>query len=332
MDVLVLGATGFIGGAIAARLKAHGDRVRVLTRAENAAWLGDPRSIADAAAGADAVVHAAGIASPRAAPRALKWTHVAGTENVVKACAHAKVKRLVYVGCADVTLTNADRVHWDERRQIIGAPFGERAKTLALAEEIALTAGGPELAAIALRPGWVWGPGDTSRLPHLCKEAIEEGGIRLIGSGETYLSTIYIDNLVDAVVSALSAEDASSRAFYLADPEYLHARELFTMISDALDLPKPRAGAPLFVSLPLARVMSGLSPDEMILRGRSSLFDVNMASGKLAFDPKVTTEAGMKALAAWAKERGGAAELAKLAKPPPDARSVDAQVEAAGGD
>ena len=40
----------------------------------------------------------------------------------------------------------------------------------------------------------------------------------------------------------------------------------------------------------------------------------------------------MRALAEWVKSVGGAEAIAAMAKEPPDARSVDAQVRAAGGD
>ncbi len=347
VNVLVLGASGFIGGAVAARLLERGDSVSVLVRDDAAAeaWetrgarvhrgeLGDPRSIASAAEGASCVVHAAGIVSPRAAPRALRWTHVAGTENVVNACRHAGVERLVYVGCADLTLNNGDRVHWDEGRQLTRQPFGERARTLALAEEIAISAS--ELEVVGLRPAWVWGPGDTSRLPALCREALAEGGLRLAGDGETFLSAIYIDNLVDVIVSALKAQDAAGRTFYVADPEVLHVRELFRLWSEAIGLPPPRGGAPLWLTWPLVSLRGeapgGISADELLARARSTLFDVNAAIGKLGFEPKVTVEQGMRALAAWVQERGGAKAIAALEKRPPDARSVDAQVAAAGGD
>lgn len=348
VKILVLGATGFIGGAVARRLIERGDALSVLVRSDEAEaeWsargatvtrgeLGDPRSIADAAEGCDAVIGAAGIVSPRAAPRALRWTHVAGAENVVNACRHARVARLVHVGCADLTLVNADRVHWDERR-VAPEVFGERARSLALAEEIALSACGPDLEVVALRAAWVWGPGDTSRLPWLCREALAEGGAHLAGGGDAFLSAIYIDNLVDVIVSALSAEDVATRAFYVADPEVLHVRELFRMWSDAVGLPPPRAGAPLWLSWPLVMLRghgpAGLSADEILQRARSTLFDVNAAIGKLGFDPKVTVESGMRALTEWVKERGGPEALAELAKAPPDARSVDEQVAAAGGD
>ncbi len=59
---------------------------------------------------------------------------------------------------------------------------------------------------------------------------------------------------------------------------------------------------------------------------------MNAAIGKLAFEPKVTVDEGMRALAEWVKSVGGAEAIAAMAKEPPDARSVDAQVQAAGGD
>src|SRR3546814_14427869 len=61
------------------------------------------------------------------------------------------------------------------------------------------------------------------------------GGLHLPGGGDTFLSAIYVDNLVDVIVSALSAQDVAARAFYLADPEVLHVRELFRMWSEAAD-------------------------------------------------------------------------------------------------
>lgn len=245
MKVLVLGGSGFVGGAIARALGARGDDVTVLLRKGEATSpgarvaygdLGEPQSIASAALGMDAVVHAAGIVAPAAAPRALRWTHVAGTENVINACRHAKVGRLVYIGCSDVTLTKADRVHWDERR-VLPNPFGERARSLALAEEIALSGARADLDVIALRPAWVWGPGDTSRLPALCREARAEGGLHLCGDGDSFLATIYIDSLVEVALNALEASDAGSRAYYVADPEVLQTREVFRLWSEAVGLP-----------------------------------------------------------------------------------------------
>jgi len=325
VKVLVLGASGFIGGAIADRLSGEGHLVARPPRSR--ASLGDPQSIADAAEGCTHVVDAAGIVSPRADPRALLWTHVAGMENLLNACRRASIRRLVHVSCADVTLSNQDRIHWDEAKSVSGRPHGARARSLQLAEELALSASGLEVT--SLRPTWVWGPGDESRLPQLLQEALD-GGIRLVGDGRNYLATTYIDHLVQAALAALEAEEAPGRAFHVADPTFQHARDFFTALSEALGLPRPRETTRLALAWPLARLRGG--GDELLQRGRSSLFDFSMAVGKLGYEPDVPMEEGLARLARWVEGRGGPEAVAALGRPPPGASSVDAQVAAAGGD
>lgn len=347
-DVLVLGASGFAGGAITKALVERGDTVRALVRSDDAASraealgaepvrgeLGDPESIAKAAEGCRFVVCAAGIASSRAAARALRWTHVAGAENLVNACKHAEVERLVFVSCADVSLTNEDRVHWDENRSPPERAYGERARSLQLAEELVLSTSGPELEAVSLRPAWLWGPGDESRLPGLIAEGTD-GGIRLVGDGRTYLATTFIDHLVEAAMSALEADDVAGRAFYVVDPVFQHARDFFGALSDALSLPRPRESASIKLAWPMARLTGkgagGLTKDEMLQRGRSTLFDFSAACGALAYDPKTTLEEGLALLREWVDAEGGLDAIAERRSTPPDAESVDAQVQAAGGD
>lgn len=346
--VLVLGATGFAGGAIAAGLAEQGHGVRALVRSEEAAAavealgyeavrgnLGDPQSIADAAEGCAFVVCAAGISSSRAAARALRWTHVAGAENLVNACKHAEVERLIYVSCADVTLTTDDRVHWDENRGPAERAYGERARSLQLAEELVLSTSGPELEAVSLRPAWLWGPGDESRLPGLISEG-QSGGIRMVGDGRTYFATTYVGHLVEAALAALDAEDVAGRAFYVVDPVFQHARDFFGALSEALSLPRPRESASLKIAWPMSKLTGtgagGLTRDEMLQRGRSTLFDFSAACGALDYDPKTSLEDGLRALRDWVESEGGLEAIAERSSTPPDAASVDAQVQAAGGD
>ena len=46
----------------------------------------------------------------------LRWVHVAGTENVVRAARHVGLRRVVHMSCAEVSLYAGDRMHWDEAR------------------------------------------------------------------------------------------------------------------------------------------------------------------------------------------------------------------------
>jgi len=341
--VLVTGATGFVGGAIALRLLAHGDDVAVLARdrARTAALeeagarvhLGsilDPNAIAGAAEGALGIVHAAGIATERASARALRWTFVAGTENVLAAARHAGVRQVVVVSSADVTLSNQDRVHWDEKRDLSGLPVGERARAMRLAEEIALAVSDEALAVSALRPGWVWGPGDRTTLPGLVRES-RAGGIRMYGDGRNLVATTYIETLADAVLAALRSPHAAGQAFHIGDPEFLELREFLVALTRTLHLPPPRPGPPFLLAYPLAllRRGRGARPEEILRRARSSLFDVQKAVSELDFRATITVDEGMKRLGRWCEEVGGLDAILATARPEPDEGALRREAGAA---
>ncbi|WP_258128667.1 NAD-dependent epimerase/dehydratase family protein [Achromobacter anxifer] len=98
------GASGYAGGAIAARLRTLGVRVITAGRASTNDLkmdLTDPGSVAalPLPAGIDACVHAAAMheVGCRADPQAAYVVNVAGTRAVLQACARAGIRRLAYV-------------------------------------------------------------------------------------------------------------------------------------------------------------------------------------------------------------------------------------------
>ena len=110
MNVLVTGATGFIGSHLAERLLADGHRVRCLVRrTANRRWLGDPRleladgsitepsSLPAAVAGIDIIFHVAGLTAARSREEFFRGNHD-GTKNMLEAAARAgKPLRFVHV-------------------------------------------------------------------------------------------------------------------------------------------------------------------------------------------------------------------------------------------
>jgi dihydroflavonol-4-reductase len=113
-EVLLTGGSGFVGGAILARLVAEGRPVRALARSAGAARaveavgarpvrgdVLDPSSLLEAMRGCDAVFHAAGInAMCLPDPGPMLRTNVEGTANVVRAAAAAGVRRVVHTSSA----------------------------------------------------------------------------------------------------------------------------------------------------------------------------------------------------------------------------------------
>ncbi len=346
VKILVTGASGFVGGAVVARLVAAGDEVHALVRREEDArrieeagarpflgGLGDPNEIAAAARGCKLAVHAAAVASHRASPHALRWTNVAGTENLLRAARHVGVARVVCVSCADVTLGGEDRHGWNEDRVAQRPLLDEHARSRRLAEDLALSSAGLEVC--ALRPPFVWGAGDTGTLPHLCAEGLATRGLALFGDGRNVVASLHVENLADAVLAALEAGDVAGRVWHVADAEFLDASEFFGMFSRACGLPPPRPGrAPLALSFAAARVRAALGaqgpwPTDVARRALPCQLDVSRATRDLGWSARVSVDEGMRALAAWVEAQGGPAALAARVRPPADDASVAAQIHAA---
>lgn len=101
----ITGATGFVGSAVLAAALAQGHRVRALARREQAPrdgveWvrgdLGDADALAALVAGAEALIHVAGLTNTPD-PVAFEAANVTGTANVIAAMKRAGIRRLVFV-------------------------------------------------------------------------------------------------------------------------------------------------------------------------------------------------------------------------------------------
>ncbi len=353
MKVFLTGATGLVGSAVARRLHEDGHEIHALVRDRSRAGhleplratlfegdLSSPKVIADAAAGCDMAVHAAGEESHRATRRALGWIHVAGTENVVRAVEHAGVRRLVHLSCTDVTLHAGSRTGWNEDRVLTMPPADPHGATKLAAEELVIGSGGRGskgggFETVALRPGLVWGPGPGQTIPRLCAEALASGGLRLYGSGRNLVPVTYSENLAHAVLCALEAPKCTGNVYYVVDEELTLAGEFYTSLSVSLGLPPPKKsllGGRIELMLAGWRKRFGSDgpwPSDVLRRGFSASFDPSRAINHLDYRAPVPQLDGLAAIAAWAEEEGGPEALAERARPAADDTTVEAQIRVA---
>jgi nucleoside-diphosphate-sugar epimerase len=337
MRVLVLGASGFVGSAIARAALARGDEVVGLVREGAKVPNGvetvvgsplDPNAIANAAQGADLLVHALGTLDVTLPAEVYRWLYVATAENAIAAAKHAGVHRMVLVSSTDVTLSEQDRVHWDEKRELPSDPLGPRARAIRIAEEITLASSDEVLETVALRPGWIWGAGDKSRLPGLIREA-RSTGLRMFGDGRTLISTTHVDVVAEAALAAARFPGAAGQAYYLTDSELLELRELFGAFSSALGLPRPVSGMPGALASLLARAGGGVPREVLTERRYSTHFNAEKARTELGIEPSMTLEQGMKALAQWVEAEGGVDAIAAFTRSTPTATALAAEAQAA---
>jgi nucleoside-diphosphate-sugar epimerase len=216
MRVLVTGATGFLGGAVARRLHAQGHDVlatgRDLLRGERlsasgltfrAADLGDRMQVRDLTVSCDWVVHCAALSSPWGPTQSFVRANVVSTGHLVDAALAARVGRFVHISTPSIYMGQGSRLGVCEDDPL-PPPVNDYARTKLHAERIVTAAKSKGLASIILRPRALFGPGDTTIFPRLLR-ALQRGRLPVIGDGQNMVDLTYIDNAVDAVELACQA-------------------------------------------------------------------------------------------------------------------------------
>jgi 2-alkyl-3-oxoalkanoate reductase len=322
--VLVTGASGMLGSAVARRLVEDGWDVRTLQRRASGVEgavdvrgsVTDREAVTRAVDGLAAVVHLAAkvdIVGPEAEYRAV---NVEGTRTVLDAARTAGATRTVFVSSPSVAHTGDSLVGAGAGAAEPESARGPYARTKAAAEQLALAADQPGFRVLAVRPHVVWGPGDTQLVGRIVERA-RAGRLPVLGSGAPLIDTTYVDNAVDALVAALVAPDAAyGQAYVVTNGEPRPVRELIDAICTACGVPVPRrrvpaalaraAGAGLdavWARLPLP----GEPPLTRFVAEQLSTahwFDQRRTREALAWEPRVSLDEGIARLAAYSSARG----------------------------
>jgi predicted dehydrogenase/nucleoside-diphosphate-sugar epimerase len=230
--ILITGASGALGRAVARAVQAAGVKVRLFVRRAPAhipqdvevvlGNLGDPSAVHRAVRGASVVIHAgAAMSGP--------WEEhqgatVTGTKNILEACKEFGVKKLVYIssmsvsdwaGASEYSVLN-ENSDLEPRAEERG--FYTRAKLAAERLVVEFVAKN-QLPTVILRPGKIFGP----RQP-LLSAAIGwkiKGRWLILGDAKVRIPFIYIDDVVDAVLAAVQSEAHSGEIVQLTDPVQL---------------------------------------------------------------------------------------------------------------
>jgi nucleoside-diphosphate-sugar epimerase len=321
MTVLVTGATGFLGSHIAEQLCRAGQPVRALVRrSSDTAFLRtlpgvelslgaieDQESFVEAAKGATAIIHVAGLVKARSEDE-FRRTNVGGAENALVAARKAGVRRLVLVSSQSVAGPSRDGLPIPEGAEPNPVTAYARSK---LQGERAVLAGKGDVPVTVIRPPLIYGPRDREVLAFF--KAINAGVLAIMGSASTKVSVVYGADCAEACVRAVDAEVPSGSIYYVEDGRTRTFGELVTSLERAL-------GKRAWLRVPLSRrvveavalgsEVYGRATNRAVMLTRdkcNELFgqwvcDAGSARTDLGWTPKTSFEQGAELTAAWYRE------------------------------
>jgi nucleoside-diphosphate-sugar epimerase len=323
--VLVTGGTGFVGGAVARRLRSENCTVRALVRRNSDAAaltaagcelrygdITDAASVREAREGVDGVVHCAAFASDWGPLETFQRVNVDGSRHIFDAVLESGAKRLVHISTSDVFGVYTDRRVIDDSFPLKGTGF-PYSDTKAEADRMALAyAQERGLPVAVIRPMWVYGPGDRTFFPELV-HAMRTHQMVFFGSSRNTIPLCYIDNLVDAVVLTLTHDQAAGQGYLVGDGAVITWRELTDLLAEQLGLPQ----VSLTIPLPLAKVVAlgaetwakmnkstrrpALTRYELEIGGRDMHYSNAKICRELGFSPRFLPEEGLARTIVWLK-------------------------------
>ncbi len=321
MKVLVTGATSLLALRTAESLIDRGDEVVCLQRhgaaIDTAQVLGDVRDtelVVAAAAGCDAIIHAAAKVGVVGAWEQYRSINVDGTASVIAAARYHGIERVVHVSTPSVAHAGHAIVGAGADDPVFGRSGAFYAESKAMAEQLARSASCDEMAVVAIRPHLVWGPGDTQLVGRIVERA-RAGRLALVGNGAALIDTTYIDCAASALVAAVDAvkpaAPCAGRAYVVTNGEPRPIRELVLGICHAAGIEVTPRNVPRRVAMvaggAIERVwqLRRATTEPPLTRflaeqlGTAHWFDPRPARDDLRWEPTVTIDEGLRRLAQW---------------------------------
>lgn len=242
-DVLVTGATGFLGSHLCRELVDRGRDVTAMRRSSSnvdrldgvsvnwvVADVLDREAVATALAGRDRVYHLAGVGLLDAPSGVVRRVNAEGTRNVLAAAREASVDRLVFASTAGTRRAESVATESD-LAPAIGAY--QRAKRRAEVMVDGYAAAG--LDALTVHPTSVFGPGDETFTARLVRLATDPKLFACLPGGASIVS---VTDVVEGFIAAMD-RGATGEHYLLGGENLTYDEALATIARYAGTRPPP---------------------------------------------------------------------------------------------
>ena len=321
--VLVTGATGFVGSALAARLAADGVHVVALSRQadpaprhDNIEWLRgdleDANRLNDVTRDVSAVFHVGGMVGHYGSRAKYLRANVGGTRDLLEACRRNGVSSFVFTSTPSVIADGTDHFGVDESHPYsrrFQSPYSE---SKALAEQAVRAASDTTLRTVCVRPHMIWGIGPSHWVGGLRKLALRRK-LYQVGDGRNRVGMTFMDDCVSAHIAAWRAVEADAavggQAFFVNGGAPVVLWDWVRELARAAGWPgiqgsisKPVAAAGATVCDALAKISGGalyfpISRYLITELTTDHWSRIDRARAWLGYEPVVTVEEGIERIA-----------------------------------
>jgi dihydroflavonol-4-reductase len=263
--VLVTGASGFVGSAVAAKLVERGFSVRALVRATSPRThlagldleyvqgdLRDAETIRPAMAGVRYLFHVAADYRLWARDRnEIVINNVTGTRVMMEEALHAGVERIVYTSSVATLAVQRDGTSVDEtvpleELKAIGAYKRSKVAAERLVERMIAQQGLP---AVIVNPSTPIGPRDVKPTP-TGRIIVEAALGRIPAFVDTGLNLVHVDDVAQGHLAALDRGKIGER--YILGGQNVQFSEMLAVIANLIGRRPPRVRLPRSAIVPLA--------------------------------------------------------------------------------
>ena len=245
MKIGVTGGSGFVGTHLANQLNLEGHDVYVIDMKEpsleGVTWLKanllDVETLTKSFEGLDVVYHLAAIADASLAYKNYSSTfdiNVVGTLNVLEAARLSNLVKIIYA--STIWVYNASELtEVDESTELTTDTKHVYTTTKLFGEFLCNDYKNMyDLNFTILRFGIPYGPGsEFNVIPIFIKKALNSEALTIRGSGEQKRQFLFVKDLAEGCVSALS-EEANNNIFNLVGEKMISVKEIAETISDLI--------------------------------------------------------------------------------------------------
>lgn len=306
---LVTGAGGFIGSHLVEALVRSGTPVRALVHYNSAGRrghlddlaadvldavevvagdVGDSSCVAAAVKGCRHVFHLAaliGIPYSYHAPRSYVRTNVEGTLNLLEACRHQSIERIVHTSTSEV-YGSPMSVPIDEGHRL--NPQSPYAATKSAADLLVLSFHASfRLPVTVVRPFNTYGPRQSGRavIPTIVSQALVHGRVTL-GAIDTIRDFLFVEDTVRGFLAAATAADVDGEVLQLGTGTGTSIGDIVTLVGTILD-------RPLTVATDARRLRPPASEVDRLV------CDAGRAKARLGWSPTIDLAVGLARTIGW---------------------------------